>query len=225
MISYISSDTILNPIKAGASDYIQKPFMIEELLRKLQHLRMHDRLLVENRTYKAYIENLFENTKTGKSITRKISAPLMIKSAMQTFMDAIVFNYAKEFDEHFNFISLSSQNAFEKIAKNDFSTLMYLVNLQEIKSGDKNKLFNILENKRVIISSTNPNEDSPFDTMVIDTDENFFEKLNILTLDDYVKSVLTHFQNKLPDTELSKKLGISRKSLWERRKRYGIQKR
>ena len=39
MISYISNDTVTNPIKAGASDYIQKPFMIEELIRKLQHLR------------------------------------------------------------------------------------------------------------------------------------------------------------------------------------------
>ncbi|MEA1917106.1 MAG: helix-turn-helix domain-containing protein, partial [Campylobacterota bacterium] len=29
---------------------------------------------------------------------------------------------------------------------------------------------------------------------------------------------------KFPDTELSKKLGISRKSLWEKRKKYGISK-
>ena len=34
MISYISNDTVTNPIKAGACDYIQKPFMIEELIRK-----------------------------------------------------------------------------------------------------------------------------------------------------------------------------------------------
>ncbi|MDR3346291.1 MAG: response regulator [Campylobacteraceae bacterium] len=225
MISYISSDTILNPIKAGASDYIQKPFMMEELLRKLQHLKMHERLLAENRTYKAYIDNLFKDTLPSQSITRKITAPLLIKNSTQTHTDAMVFNYAREFEEHLNFISLSSQNVFDKIAKNDFNTLMYLVNLQEMKSGDKSKLFNTLENKRVIISSTNPNEESPFESMVLQSDDNFFEKLNILTIDDYVKSVLTHFQDKLPDTELSKKLGISRKSLWERRKRYGIQKR
>jgi DNA-binding NtrC family response regulator len=33
------------------------------------------------------------------------------------------------------------------------------------------------------------------------------------------------FQTKYPDTELSKKLGISRKSLWEKRKKLGIEKK
>ena len=36
LISYISSDTVSNPMKAGVSDYIQKPFMIEELVRKIK---------------------------------------------------------------------------------------------------------------------------------------------------------------------------------------------
>jgi DNA-binding response OmpR family regulator len=226
MISYVSSDTILNPIKAGASDYIQKPFMMEELLRKLHHLRIHNKLLIENEIYSSYIENLFMNiTVDRQAITKKVTSPLLIKSTVQTRADALVFNYAKEFKEQFNFISLSNPNALEKIAKNDFNTLMYLVNLQDIKTCDKNKIFNIIEQKRVIVSSTNLNEESPFDIIEIISDDNFFEKLDILTIDDYVKSVLIHFQDKLPDTELSKKLGISRKSLWERRKKYDIKKK
>jgi DNA-binding NtrC family response regulator len=225
MISYISNDTILNPIKAGASDYIQKPFMMEELLRKLQHLRLHNKLLTENKTYSSYIENLFVNIKADKTITKKITSPILIKSAIQTYADALVFNYSKEFGEQFNFISLTNQNALDKIAKNDFNTVMYLVNLQDVKSGDKNKIFNVIEQKRAIVSSTNLNEHAPFDVLEITSEDNFFEKLDVLTIDDYVKSVLLHFQDKLPDTELSKKLGISRKSLWERRKRYGIKKK
>jgi DNA-binding NtrC family response regulator len=226
MISYISSDTILNPIKAGASDYIQKPFMMEELLRKLQHLRMHNKLLVENKTYSSYVENLFANIDINRqSLAKKITSPILIRSVIQTHADALVFNYAKEFKDQFNFISLSDANALDKIAKNDFNTLMYLVNLQDIKSGDKNKIFNVIEGKRVVISSTDLNEESPFESIDIPSDDNFFEKLDILTIDDYVKSVLTHFQDKLPDTELSKKLGISRKSLWEKRKKYGIKKK
>ncbi|MDR1285630.1 MAG: response regulator [Campylobacteraceae bacterium] len=226
MISYISSDTILNPIKAGASDYIQKPFMMEELLRKLQHLRMYNKLLLENKTYSSYMENLFANVKVDyQVIARKITSPILIKSSIQTYADALVFRYAENFKEQFNFISLSSSDALEKIAKNEFNTLMYLVNFQDIKAGDKNKIFNVIEQKRVIISSTNLNEEAPFDSIQITSDDNFFEKLDILTIDDYVKNVLVHFQDKLPDTELSRKLGISRKSLWERRKRYGIKKK
>ena len=52
MISYISNDTVSNPIKAGANDYIQKPFMIEELVRKLQYLNDFNITNKENSTYK-----------------------------------------------------------------------------------------------------------------------------------------------------------------------------
>ncbi|MDR1976902.1 MAG: response regulator [Campylobacteraceae bacterium] len=225
LISYISSDTILNPIKAGASDYIQKPFMIEELLRKLQHLKLHKKLLNENNTLNDYVNNLFFNKTPKESINKKITVPLLITSPLQTHADALVFGYAKEFAEQFNFISLSSEGALDKIAKNDPGTLMYIVNLQDIKNSEKSKIFNIIEHKKVIISSTNPNEETPYETIRISSNDNFFEKINILTIDDYIKSVLTHFQDKLPDTELAKKLGISRKSLWERRKRYGIKKK
>ena len=41
---------------------------------------------------------------------------------------------------------------------------------------------------------------------------------SILTINDYVKMMVTSFQDKYPDTELSRRLGISRKSLWEKRK-------
>jgi DNA-binding NtrC family response regulator len=225
LISYISSDTILNPIKAGASDYIQKPFMIEELLRKLQHLRLHKTLISENRTLNDYIDNLLLNKIPKESISKKITAPLLITSSLQTHADALVFGYAKEFGEQFNFISLSSENALDKIAKNDPSALMYIVNLQEIKNSEKSKIFNIIENKRVILSSTNPHEETPYESIHVSSNDNFFEKINILTIDDYIKSVLMHFQDNLPDTELAKKLGISRKSLWERRKRYDIKKK
>jgi DNA-binding NtrC family response regulator len=226
MISYISSDTILNPIKAGASDYIQKPFMIEELLRKLQHLKLHGKLLDENRTFRSYIDNQFASVKIAKSITKRITQPLLLKSSSQNSADAIAFNYAREFDENFTFISLTQAGAFDKVAKSSPTQLLYLVNFQDIKTIDKQKLYPTLEHKRAMISTTDMSESEwPYDVMDAGGDEGFFEKLNVLTIDDYIKSVLVHFQDKLPDTELAKRLGISRKGLWERRRRYGIQKR
>jgi biotin operon repressor len=46
-----------------------------------------------------------------------------------------------------------------------------------------------------------------------------------MTINDYVKLMVMSFQGKYPDTELSKKLGISRKSLWEKRKKLSIEKK
>jgi DNA-binding NtrC family response regulator len=45
-----------------------------------------------------------------------------------------------------------------------------------------------------------------------------------LSLDDYFRYFVLSNQNHLTETELSKRLGISRKSLWERRQRLGIPK-
>jgi DNA-binding NtrC family response regulator len=227
MISYVSSDTVLNPIKAGASDYIQKPFMMEELLRKLQHLRTHNTLLANNKTLKSYVENLFENTRITQSISKKLSSQLLIKSISQNYIDAVVFKYAKEFEEHFEFISMSHPDAWEKIGKknkHELDTLIYITNLQDVKIMDKAKLFNMLKERRAILSSIDLNEESPFECMTLEAEDNFFNKIDILTVDNYIKSILTYFQGKLPDTELSRKLGISRKNIWERRKRYGITK-
>jgi CheY-like chemotaxis protein len=225
MISYISNDTVTNPIKAGASDYIQKPFMIEELIRKLQHLNLFNALQKENKTYKEYVNNLFERSDI-KPIDTKTKLPILIKTSFQKHADAVVFHYSVEKKEPFTFISLCATNAIEKIVKTPYNELLYIVDLQNIKKSDKTKIFNIIEDRRAIISTTDTTEDyEGIKQMEITTESKVFDSGDILSIDDYVKYVILNFQNKFPDTELSKKLGISRKSLWEKRKKYGITKK
>lgn len=224
MISYISNDTVSNPIKAGANDYIQKPFMIEELIRKLQHLKEFDALTQENATYRSYLNHLFEHHH-GQKIDKRATFPLLIKADYQKDADALVFEYARMTREPFAFISLSEPNAIEKIIKAPHGRLLYLVNLQAIKKSEKSKIFNLIENKRAILSSTDANEENLPETLQLQSELKIFDHGDILCIDDYVKYVITTFQGKFPDTELSKKLGISRKSLWEKRKKYGIAKK
>ncbi len=225
MITYISNDTISNPIKAGASDYIQKPFMIEELIRKLEHLKNYNELIQKNRVLTSYIDHCFNNVKDNVIVDKKIIAPILIKSTKQSVIDAAVFNYSKKFNDFFEFISLNDENAFEKIAKQPHSKLLYLVDLQNMKNNDKEKLFTIIESRRVVVSSLHVNEYFPYTNVTIDSNNSFFDSGDILTIDNYVKHVLIHFQNKLTDSELGKKLGISRKSVWEKRKKYGLRKK
>lgn len=225
MISYISNDTVSNPIKSGASDYIQKPFMIEELMRKLQHLKNFKSLKKENITYKEYVNNLFESSDL-EPINQKTKLPVLLKANFQKHADALVFHYSVEKKEPFTFISLSSDNSIEKIAKTPYNELMYLIDFQNIKKSEKTKVLNIIEDRRVIISTTDVNEDQDvIQEIEISTDNKVFDRGDILSIDDYVKYIITNFQSKFPDTELSKKLGISRKSLWEKRKKYGITKK
>lgn len=48
------------------------------------------------------------------------------------------------------------------------------------------------------------------------------ERANDLSLEDYFQHFVLENQDKMSETELAQKLGISRKSLWERRQRLGI---
>ena len=224
MISYISNDTVTNPIKAGACDYIQKPFMIEELIRKLQHLSDFKNLKKENATYKDYVKNLFASANLDP-IDKKVKFPILIKTNFQKHADALVFNYAQSQNETFMFISLTQSNAFEKIARSSSDELIYIIDLQNLKKSEKTKVYNVIEGKRVILCSTDPSEESEITLIEINTDSKVLDQGDVLCIDDYVKYIICNFQNKFPDTELSKKLGISRKSLWEKRKKYGINKK
>jgi len=224
MISYISNDTVTNPIKAGACDYIQKPFMIEGLIRKLQHLSDFKNLKKENATYKDYVKNLFASANLDP-IDKKVKFPILIKTNFQKHADALVFNYAQSQNETFMFISLTQSNAFEKIARSSGDELIYIIDLQNLKKSEKTKVYNVIEGKRVILCSTDPSEESDITLIEINTDSKVLDQGDVLCIDDYVKYVICNFKNKFPDTELSKKLGISRKSLWEKRKKYGINKK
>ena len=83
----------------------------------------------------------------------------------------------------------------------------------------------MIANKKVIIASSDKIEEVEYPVLEIKSENNVFDKGDILPIEDYVKFIVLNYQSKYPDTELSKKLGISRKSLWEKRKKYDIIKK
>ncbi len=226
MVSYVSNDTVSSPLKAGANDYILKPFMIEELVRKLNHLQDYINFKKENETYRSYIDHLLKKS-PQQEITNKTKLPILLKVNYQKNADAIVFNYTKKFNESFTFISLDDADAISQLKKIHENELVYLINFQNLKKSDKTKVLSLIQNRRVILSTTDLNDaqDSDMKSIEVKNEEGVFEKGDILSIENYVKYIIVKYQNKFPDTELSKKLGISRKSLWEKRKKYGISKK
>ncbi len=227
LISYISNDTVSKPLKMGVDDYMLKPFMIEELIRKIDHLFRYKRYERENEFLKNYIENYFQNSSLKSLDFQKITPPILIKSSYQKLIDKLVYEYIKSIDTIPVFIAVDSPGAINKIDEQDDNTLLYLINFQNLRKSEKTKLLTVIENKRVILCSTNPNEtiDNDFNVLSLDNYNKIYENGDILSIDDYIKYIIQSFQNKFTDTELSKKLGMSRKSLWEKRKKYGINKK
>jgi len=227
MVSYVSNDTVSAPLKAGANDYILKPFMIEELIRKLEHLQDYIQYKKENVAYKNYINHLL-----NKSIEQKLDEdtefPIMLKVSSQKIADSIVFEYINKNSLSFTFISLEDKDALMQINKINPNELVYLTDFQNLKRGEKSKVLPIIQKRKVILSTTDMHEDlEGLESLEIKNDEGMLEGGDgeLLSIENYVKYVILKYQSKFPDTELSKKLGISRKSLWEKRKKYGISKK
>ncbi len=227
MVSYVSNDTVTLPLKAGANDYILKPFMIEELVRKLEHLQDYIQYKKENEAYKNYIKHLLKKS-VDQKLDENTEFPILLKVSSQKMADSIVFDYINKYKLSFTFISLEDKDALLRLQKINPNELVYLTDFQNLKRSEKSKVLPLIQKRKVILSTTDMHENlEGLESLEIKNDESMFEAGDgeLLSIENYVKYVILKYQNKFPDTELSKKLGISRKSLWEKRKKYGITKK
>lgn len=226
LISYISTDTVSNPLKLGACDYIQKPFMIEELIRKIKHYQDFKKLSILNKAYKSYIKSRLQTVKIPEYSYKKLKLPVVLKSNKQSSADAFVFNYINEYDITLSYVDLSVSNSVEKAMKLPTeNNLLFLSNFQVLKPLEREKLLEFIKNKSVILHTNSNIEDLELPCINLSDNEKNIDSNQILTIDEYVKYIILNYQNVFPDTDLSKKLGISRKSLWEKRKKYEISKK
>jgi CheY-like chemotaxis protein len=223
MVSYINNDTVSIPLQMGAKDYIVKPFMIEELQRKIEHYKKYQELKQQNRLFAEYTQNLLRDITVDIPI-EKISTPTVILTNYPRLVDKVVFLYIELHPRPLSFIPLTDKEWRDKISQAIPDSLLYISELQALKKADREQLFDIIKDKDFILSTT-LDIDTPFEQIELRTESKLYDQNEILTIDDYVKFIVNSFQYKFPDTELSKKLGISRKSLWEKRKKYGIFKK
>jgi len=224
MVSYISNDTVSKPLAAGAKDYILKPFMIEELIRKIDHYQDYERLKKSNAAYEKYLNHTFDSVNSNHNHDT-VELPLFVSSSFQKYADAFAFEHANKKNQPIHFISLSSPKAMSEINSLPQNCILYIIDYQVLKKADKKTFCDLIANRKAIVTSSDKIEDVNYPVLEIKSESNVFDKGDILPIEDYVKFIVLNYQSKYPDTELSKKLGISRKSLWEKRKKYGIIKK
>ncbi len=223
MVNYINNDTVSEPIKLGAKDYIVKPFMIEELLRKIEHFREFQALKKENLLCQDYIQNIFSNIEYDYDIS-KLKTPCIIITNYLRLADKMVFDYAYKNKLSLTMLSAKEKGYKDAITKQTASSLLYFSDFDRLKKKDQDEVLELLKPYKFIIA-TNSAIESDYETVTLESDDKLYHQNEVLTIDDYVKFIINTFQHQFPDTELSKKLGISRKSLWEKRKKYGLYKK
>lgn len=220
LVSYINDTTVTKPLKDGAIDYIVKPFIMDELVRKIYHYDEFKKLKQMKKNLTNYIDFAFYNIEHDVSIPETL--PFAIETNDQRVADKIVLEVAQKLDKTIKFISLENNS---KIEPNDFKDeLLYIYDFHYVKKSAKETILKTIENYDVILSSLEDLGDITYPKVELKIANKLSTVDSILTINDYVKLMVTSFQDKYPDTELSRRLGISRKSLWEKRKKFGIEK-
>ena len=220
LVSYVNDTTVSKPLKDGAKDYIVKPFIMDELIRKIEHYKEYKRLQHQNNNLNSYIEFAFNNVTYDINIPKTL--PFIIETNDQKLSSKIAFDVAKKLNKPIKFISLEHHT---KIEPSDFrDELLYIYDFHFLKNSSKMIILNTIKDFDVIVSSIDSVSQELYPQISVKSTNKMSNVDAILTINDYVKMIVTTFQNKYPDTELSKKLGISRKSLWEKRKKFGIEK-
>jgi DNA-binding NtrC family response regulator len=222
LVSYLNDATVTKPIKAGAYDYVLKPFMMDELIRKIKHYVEFKTLQNKTKCYENYIDFLFSSSTINDDIKIPEEFPFLIETNDRQISDKIVQNVANDLKKEISYISIEEDNKIDpNLHKNK---IIYICDFHILKNTAKEFLLRTLTGHDVIFSSLDIQENFPFEKITLRNENKSNSNDTLLTINDYVKSMVIKFQSKYPDTELSKKLGISRKSLWEKRKKFGIEK-
>lgn len=221
MVSYINADTVTKPLNAGALDYVLKPFMIEELIRKIEHFWSFKRLAQENDSLKRYMKQSFDDLECDDLIISS-KPPILIKTNYQRCADLAVYKYSIQKHSPIVFRSLLETIEIPQVTQD---ATLYLSNFEMLKKSEKQIVLEKVRKLPVIISTTNEEEELIGDSFAIKQisyKAQSFKDSGLLSIEEYVKFAILSNQDRYSDTELSKRLGISRKSLWEKRKKYGF---
>lgn len=222
MIAYINDDTVIKPLHNGVTDYIVKPFIVDELIRKITHYRTYREINEEIGFYRNYFS--FIERELGTPELFLYNPPFVIKSNAQRGADIYAMRYAREKHIQFHFYSLKEEmwkSIFRVPPKKN--EIYYITNLEELKKSERKDFLEVALKYNVIVSIVS-GEKIAFPQVIDITRQTNNMELGgeILSVKEYEKLIISKYENRYPDIELAKKLGMSRKSLWEKRKKYGI---
>lgn len=209
LANHINSD-ITKALKAGASDYILKPVVLEELRRKIAFYSQFKRMKLENEAYKNLLDFQSKTSNLEAKSLSKMRFPLILSSHSLLNCDMFIYQLSKA--KNLPFIRVES--GLEGL-ENKHSCILYFCNFDELSQKEQEQIISS-EQKRIVIRSNKEIEG------FYRYELGYSSRPTIMPIDEYIKYCIIEYQDNCNDTQLAEILGVSRKSLWEKRRRYGI---
>jgi DNA-binding NtrC family response regulator len=216
LTSYVSHQTVTKPIELGADDYMQKPISVEELIRKIKHLIHYYKVQEQLEATRQFLQ--FALREVEVEIPAPVY-PLFLKSSVRLLAEKVAVELAAREGVPIKLVDLRGvgPGSFR-----DPDYLYFCTNFGEVPN--RGELFRLFRNRRVVVHLRGREEVEGVEVVELKSNSFSLDE-EILPIEEYVKRVILYYQSKYPDTVLSRKLGISRKSLWEKRKKYGISRK
>jgi len=225
MISYINNDLISKAVELGADDYILKPFKTDVLIQKLISFQRITDLEDREKKYLKFLNAIFSDNPI-KDASEIIRLPLILYSKTEKTLDAFVFFFAKREKKLIEVVEAKDIKSISE--DSDIHTIYYLKKFANLSKDERGEVLQSINNSiNIIIGTTTLDgvDTSQYNFKEIETEPKLIENGEILTVSEYIKQTIINNQYRMPDTEISKHLGISRKSLWEKRRKFNIQKK
>ncbi|WP_104748066.1 response regulator transcription factor [Helicobacter cetorum] len=224
MASHVNEDGVSKPIQAGARDYILKPFKMDELLRKIQYHKAYQEMTSRIGFYESYLDFIHAELPLPDYFPHK--PPFLIHTLSQNLADAYLLQYAKTKQMEFAFFSLKNATLKELHKNKDkLDRPFYITHLEELKKDEQLRLLELALSCPIVLSYTHKDPIDFPHIVKIESESKplaLFNASQFLSLQEYEKEAIRHFSSTCTDTELASKLGISRKSLWEKRRKYNL---
>ncbi|MGX2984682.1 response regulator [Helicobacter sp. 23-1048] len=225
LVPYANDDTIIKPLQSGITDYIIKPFITEELARKIKHYKSYKDLKSEVEFYCNYFSFVEKELSTPNPISYNPS--FIIKTNSQRSADIYAMRYARMRNIKFEFLTLKEER-WRQLFKSqpNKNKVFYITNLEELNKTEMKEFLELIGKCSCIVSIVS-NEAISFPQVVDISSYSSAIEIggDILSIKEYEKIIIAKFENRYPDVELAKKLGMSPKSLWEKRKKYGLMRK
>ena len=221
LASQSKTDKAVEFLELGADTFTAKPVHIRLLIKKVQfYVKYYNRkfnLQLKDDTIKFIFREPVPYSKAYR-------LPVQINSNSTIKADYVAFDIAKEQNKTIVPINIKKGDRTRRLRDFDFENFIpYIAGISNLLPRTKDYYMKYLSQYPVILQRSGKcHQHKGFDCIRIKTPTKEFMPQDILTIDEYIQFIVEKFQDQMSDVRLAEYLKIDRKTLWNKRQKFGL---